>query len=549
VSKFNDNGSGVRGDLRAVIKAILLDHEARSATAESAQGFGKQREPVNRVAAVGRAFPAPPPLAGTYSQVGSLITVTTPTNHLFASGNSIFLDFDPATSGDPGQPTDSTYAIGGLSGSGPYTFTTRTKSFEGPVNYTQTGGIVTVSQGGDGFIYGTGESIYIEYLTGSPLPVSGADALEFRSSDELQIVFASPNTKRGTYSQTTASGTTLTVTITAHGFTVGTTLHLDFVSSSAAMPASADYVLTGATANTFTVAVADPNVARSGTVFATLPANILPTVTGTANVCRASDFANRSGPLAVTYSDWNMDTTETDLNQTPLRSPTVFNFYLPTISSQGILGNAGLITPEFQLTSETSVIRQANFLYNGIFNAGGADTLGAIGLCSFKSGSRDIILDLGPWMGMGPGGLPWAHNNNLNALIDELNTRLMGGQLQRQRKRSSATTLPLCLTPRRLPESPLRLTCVITVSAHGLSTGQNVTISGVTGGSFTPAINGTFTATVLTANTFSVPVSRNDSTAVGLTNAAISPIATNQRDRIRAVVHLIVTSPDFAIQK
>ena len=32
VSAFNNNGSGVRGDMLAVVKAILLDYEARSAT-------------------------------------------------------------------------------------------------------------------------------------------------------------------------------------------------------------------------------------------------------------------------------------------------------------------------------------------------------------------------------------------------------------------------------------------------------------------------------------------------------------------------------------
>jgi len=43
---FNDNGSGVRGDLRAVLRAILLDVEARSAS--SSNGSGKLREPVMR---------------------------------------------------------------------------------------------------------------------------------------------------------------------------------------------------------------------------------------------------------------------------------------------------------------------------------------------------------------------------------------------------------------------------------------------------------------------------------------------------------------------
>ncbi len=45
---FNDNGSGVRGDLRAVISAILLDSEARTPAASTT--YGKQREPVIRFA-------------------------------------------------------------------------------------------------------------------------------------------------------------------------------------------------------------------------------------------------------------------------------------------------------------------------------------------------------------------------------------------------------------------------------------------------------------------------------------------------------------------
>jgi len=57
-AKFNDNGSGVRGDLKAVIKAILLDTEARDPAKMSDPKFGKQREPYLRVVNFGRAFNA-----------------------------------------------------------------------------------------------------------------------------------------------------------------------------------------------------------------------------------------------------------------------------------------------------------------------------------------------------------------------------------------------------------------------------------------------------------------------------------------------------------
>jgi uncharacterized protein (DUF1800 family) len=55
---FANNGSGTRGDLGAVVKAILLDPEARSSTLLTNAGFGKLKEPLLRQAAVYRAFNA-----------------------------------------------------------------------------------------------------------------------------------------------------------------------------------------------------------------------------------------------------------------------------------------------------------------------------------------------------------------------------------------------------------------------------------------------------------------------------------------------------------
>ncbi|MDC7692743.1 DUF1800 domain-containing protein [Asticcacaulis sp. DXS10W] len=53
---FNNNGSGVRGDMSAVIRAILLDTEARTASAD--QDYGKLREPVIRLTHFLRSFEA-----------------------------------------------------------------------------------------------------------------------------------------------------------------------------------------------------------------------------------------------------------------------------------------------------------------------------------------------------------------------------------------------------------------------------------------------------------------------------------------------------------
>jgi len=53
---FADNGSGARGDLRAVVRAILLDPEARADPAPTNVTGGKVREPILRITAWMRAF-------------------------------------------------------------------------------------------------------------------------------------------------------------------------------------------------------------------------------------------------------------------------------------------------------------------------------------------------------------------------------------------------------------------------------------------------------------------------------------------------------------
>jgi uncharacterized protein (DUF1800 family) len=58
---FNNNGQGVRGDLKAVIRAVLLDPEARDLAKATEAGWGKQREPVIRFANFLRGFNATSP--------------------------------------------------------------------------------------------------------------------------------------------------------------------------------------------------------------------------------------------------------------------------------------------------------------------------------------------------------------------------------------------------------------------------------------------------------------------------------------------------------
>lgn len=54
---FADNGQGERGDLGAVVKAILMDPEARTCQALQSSSFGKLREPITRYTHFTKAIP------------------------------------------------------------------------------------------------------------------------------------------------------------------------------------------------------------------------------------------------------------------------------------------------------------------------------------------------------------------------------------------------------------------------------------------------------------------------------------------------------------
>jgi hypothetical protein len=183
---------------------------------------------------------------------------------------------------------------------------------------------------------------------------------------------------------------------------------------------------------------------------------------------------NRSGSVTIAESTYNMGYTDegnsSSLAQSPLRSPTVFNFYYPSYRFPGALSAAGLTTPEFQVTSDTMVALEMNFLQGGILG----NSANTNGLCSFTGGNGSIVLDLGPWMTTNN-----TSSNGVPGLIDSLNTLLLAGQLTGAAKSnivryvSNKTNFP-----------------------------------------------------------YSTP-----------------PTDAQMRDRVKAVVHLMVTSPDFTIQK
>lgn len=455
VQKFNDNGAGVRGDMKAVIKAILLDYQARSASALTQPGFGKQREPLLRITAPARAFAAPPAVSGTYIQSGSqTITVTTASPHRMDNNDDPFLAFTD-TSGNPAPP-DQRYA--NITATSTTTFDTTAPGLS-VGNYVQSGNTISVTNTSHGLA--VGNSVYLSFTSGGA--ANGVFVVDsVPTTSEFTITAADSATRTGAclFPKWTGGGyvqslTNVTFSTTQpHGLNIGDDVDVNF--NSANSPADGIYTVSDTSdATHFTIVVTNSaNRTQNGqTIYPLVPPPL-----------------NRSGDVTVQFNTWAMNTTDTgtssSLLQTPLNSPTVFNFYFPEYKFPGILASAGLTTPEFQLTSDTGVVLQMNFLTLGILgNTGNTN-----GLSSFSSGNGAITLDLGPWMTPA-----YTSNAGLPGLVDELNTLLCGGQL----------------------------------SANAKTTIVNY-------------------ATTL---------------------AYTTPTATQMRDRVRAVVHLIVNAPEYTIQK
>lgn len=124
-----------------------------------------------------------------------------------------------------------------------------------------------------------------------------------------------------------------------------------------------------------------------------------------ANFLRALGANSNSGYNEIDY----LDSADNALGQSPLLAPSVFNFYSPNYRPAGPLAAAGLVAPEFQITSETTVAGSMNF-FASLFDAGG-----------YGNGSSRVRLDYGPLMALAP---------DAGALVDRLDALFFNRQMQ-----------------------------------------------------------------------------------------------------------------------
>ena len=465
VKAFENNGSGVRGDMKAIIKAILLDYEARSPAIVNQQRFGKQKEPLLRISAIARAFLPTAPLTASYQQNDGFITFTTTTPHSLVSGNPILIN---VTSGSPSPATGGVYSI---TSSIPVTttgFSVRVKEVL-PLTYTQSGTTVTATMVTGTHGLSTGNQVFIKFLTGGyanrlyPITYVSSTVFTFTvdSAATLSNQSAIGVKHSGGYSMAATNATVAITCATNHHLISGDMAYFSFtpVSGQTTSPTSGLYPVT---------VVDDTNLTITNSAGALTSSR-----SGTIVMSPQNPILSFSGNASTACSNYAVGDTETDLGQTPMRSPTVFNFYMPDYQFPGTLATNKMVTPEFQLSSDTNVIRQSNFIYEGIFKPSGNSPIS-----SFRSGNGTLALDFTKWLGNRPSTtVPWTDNANISALIDELSTLLTSGQLSSQAK------------------------------------------------------------TIIS----------NYVTTLSYTTGAATEI--QRRDRLRAIIHLITTSPDFTIQK
>ncbi len=125
-TKFADNGSGVRGDLKAVVTAILLDSEARGDAALTTAAAGKLREPVMRLTGWARAFAVNSP--SNAWGFGDTSNQSTRLGQSMGRSQTVFNFFRPGYS-----PPASAIAAGGLVA--PEFQITNEQSVVGYINY------------------------------------------------------------------------------------------------------------------------------------------------------------------------------------------------------------------------------------------------------------------------------------------------------------------------------------------------------------------------------------------------------------------------------
>ena len=150
------------------------------------------------------------------------------------------------------------------------------------------------------------------------------------------------------------------------------------------------------------------------------------------SVMRAFNARAASGRYRISSLDSSM-------GQAPFRAPSVFNFFSPAYRKPGAIAQAGLVSPEFQITTETTAVS-------------GANTIRSLIYYGYGSNADRIQLDLSleQQMSLTPG-----------ALLDRLDTILFGGTMSPELRRAVSDAVSQVSTSRPLYRAQLAVMLLV----------------------------------------------------------------------------------------
>jgi uncharacterized protein (DUF1800 family) len=111
------------------------------------------------------------------------------------------------------------------------------------------------------------------------------------------------------------------------------------------------------------------------------------------------------------------------VQQHVLSSPTVFNFYSPNFSPAGELGSAGMVAPEFQITTDSTIVGGANLMAYALYATQSIDT---------PTGFTTIHLDLSDLEALA---------GDVDALVDRIDLEFTAGRMDAATKSAIRTAI------------------------------------------------------------------------------------------------------------
>lgn len=150
------------------------------------------------------------------------------------------------------------------------------------------------------------------------------------------------------------------------------------------------------------------------------------------------------------HPEWNYAWAQNDIGQAPLNSPSVFNFFTPDFSQPGEIRNRGLLSPEFQMLDESTLIGiTSRLLANSIWSHNHRH----------ESDRNRIVLDIDDEVEL--------QQRGQEILLDQLDMKLLGGRMSAELRAAVIDSMDSYDYPSAGPQKVVEAIFLIASSPEG----------------------------------------------------------------------------------